>query len=60
MKAWHHFFNTGTDISSMAALCDYCGETVEKAVTCELCGATVGPDHKKEYGCYVCQGRVTV
>lgn len=44
----------------MAGICDYCGTAVEELITCEVCGARVGPDHKKEYGCFVCQGRVQV
>lgn len=43
-----------------AGTCEYCGEVVENLVTCDVCGAQVGPDHKKDYGCYVCQGRVSV
>lgn len=47
-------------MAERAGLCDYCGQVAKKPVTCELCGATVCPDHKKEHGCYVCKGTVTV
>lgn len=43
-----------------ASLCDYCGKAVEKGITCELCGATVCSEHKKEYGCASCQGQTRV
>lgn len=47
-------------MAERAGTCDYCGKAVKKGITCEVCGATVGPDHKKEYGCAVCKGRVSV
>jgi len=37
------------------SLCDYCHR--KPAVTnCEVCGASVCEDHKRDYGCDVCNG----
>lgn len=40
----------------MARTCEHCGKVSEKLVACEACGAQVCAEHKKEYGCDVCQG----
>lgn len=40
---------------SISGLCDYCNNR-EAITTCEVCGAKVCQEHKKEYGCEVCEG----
>ncbi|MFB6265827.1 MAG: hypothetical protein ABEI07_01955 [Candidatus Nanohaloarchaea archaeon] len=40
----------------MAGTCDRCGKVSENLATCEVCGSTVCPEHKRDYGCEVCRG----
>ncbi|MFB6294275.1 MAG: hypothetical protein ABEI97_00800 [Candidatus Nanohaloarchaea archaeon] len=45
----------------MAGTCDVCGTVSRDVRSCNACGATVCPDHSREYGCDVCKGgQVTV
>ncbi|MFB6209329.1 MAG: hypothetical protein ABEJ56_04310 [Candidatus Nanohaloarchaea archaeon] len=39
----------------MNQMCEYCGER-EAVDTCEMCGASICAEHKKDYGCEVCGG----
>ncbi|MDY6789559.1 MAG: hypothetical protein SVV03_06390 [Candidatus Nanohaloarchaea archaeon] len=40
----------------MAGICESCNDVSETLVSCELCGAKVCTDCKKESGCRVCGG----